>query len=125
MRQNIGDILPRVASNVRKVKCHLSSDSLCCAASAQRASVAGGIFLDVHPILPTRTETAIIMVANKGLIFKKALDAFPIIGEHLDLETRDFDVDIDITNGSLTVKNLFFLFNLYQRGCMRVLDSAT
>ncbi|KAF1974392.1 GroES-like protein [Bimuria novae-zelandiae CBS 107.79] len=58
------------------------------------------------------------MVANKGLIFKNAPDAFPIIGEHLDLST-------DPVDGTLTVQNLLISFDPYQRGCMRDPDSAT
>lgn len=65
------------------------------------------------------------MVANKSLIFKKAPEGFPVIGEHLDVETRDFDVDAEPGEGCLTVKNLMLSFDPYQRGCMRTPDRAT
>ncbi|KAF2682952.1 putative zinc-type alcohol dehydrogenase-like protein PB24D3.08c [Lentithecium fluviatile CBS 122367] len=65
------------------------------------------------------------MVANKGLIFKKVPEAFPVIGEHLDVETREFDIDTEPPEGGLTVKNLFLSFDPYQRGCMREPDNYT
>jgi NADPH-dependent curcumin reductase CurA len=65
------------------------------------------------------------MVANKSLIFKRAPEGFPVIGEHLDVETRDFNPDTEPDEGYLTVKNLLLSFDPYQRGCMRVPDSAT
>ncbi|PVH98331.1 putative zinc-type alcohol dehydrogenase-like protein PB24D3.08c [Periconia macrospinosa] len=65
------------------------------------------------------------MVANRGLIFKKVPEGFPVVGEHLDVETRDFDLDAEPVEGSLTVKNLLISFDPYQRGCMRQPDNAT
>jgi NADPH-dependent curcumin reductase CurA len=65
------------------------------------------------------------MVANKGLIFKRAPEGFPVIGEHLDVETRDFNPGTEPDEGCLTVKNLLLSFDPYQRGCMRAPDSAT
>lgn len=65
------------------------------------------------------------MVANIGLIFKKAPEAFPVIGEHLDVETREFNFDSEPPQGGLTVKNLYISFDPYQRGCMRDPDNAS
>lgn len=65
------------------------------------------------------------MVPNVGLIFKKVPEAFPVIGEHLDVETRQFDLNTEPPEGGLTVKNLYISFDPYQRGCMREPDNAT
>ena len=59
------------------------------------------------------------MVQNKGLIFKKAPEAWPVAGEHLAVEAREFDLDQQIPEGGLIVKNFYASFDPYQRGRMR------
>ena len=59
------------------------------------------------------------MVQNKGLIFKKPVHAAPVPGEHLVVETREFDLDAAPPKGGLTTKNYFVSFDPYQRGRMR------
>ncbi len=52
------------------------------------------------------------MVANSGLFFKKVPEGFPVIGEHISLETREFDLNTEPPEGGLTVKNLYLSFIL-------------
>lgn len=59
------------------------------------------------------------MVHNKGLIFKKAPLAVPVAGEHLAVETREFDPTADPPKGGVTAKNFYVSFDPYQRGRMR------
>jgi len=59
------------------------------------------------------------MVQNKGLIFKKAPEAWPVAGEHLAVEAREFDLDQQIPEGGLIVNNFYASFDPYQRGRMR------
>ncbi|KAF2475279.1 NAD(P)-binding protein [Lindgomyces ingoldianus] len=65
------------------------------------------------------------MVQNLGLIFKKVPVASPIVGEHIDIESRDFDADTEAPEGGVTVKNIYLSFDPYQRGCMREPDNGT
>lgn len=65
------------------------------------------------------------MVSNTALIFKKVPESFPIVGEHLSVETREFEVDMSPPEGGLTVKNIYISFDPYQRGAMREPDNAT
>jgi NADPH-dependent curcumin reductase CurA len=59
------------------------------------------------------------MVANKGVIFKKAPEGWPVVGEHLAVEARDFDPDASPPRGGITTKNLYASFDPYMRGRMR------
>ena len=59
------------------------------------------------------------MVQNKGLIFKKSVHAAPVAGEHLVVETREFDLDAAPPKGGITLKNYYVSFDPYQRGRMR------
>lgn len=59
------------------------------------------------------------MVQNKGLIFKKAPEGWPVPGEHLAVEAREFDLEQQIPEGGLIVKNFYASFDPYQRGRMR------
>jgi len=59
------------------------------------------------------------MVQNKGLIFKKRPDGWPVAGEHLVTETREIDFEKDCPDGGLVVKNFYVSFDPYQRGRMR------
>ena len=59
------------------------------------------------------------MVENKGLIFKKVPTGWPVPGEHLAIETRDFDPEASPPKGGITTKNYYVSFDPYQRGRMR------
>lgn len=65
------------------------------------------------------------MVVNTGLIFKKVPDSLPVIGEHIVIERREFDLDTEPLEGALTVENFLLSFDPYQRGCLREPDRAT
>ena len=65
------------------------------------------------------------MVQNKGLIFKKVPQHLPVVGEHLDVEARDFDLDAAPPTNGITVKVYYVSFDPYQRGGMRVPDTET
>ncbi len=59
------------------------------------------------------------MVQNKGVIFKAVPKGWPVPGEHLTLETREFDPDAAPPKGGITTKNYSVSFDPYQRGRMR------
>lgn len=59
------------------------------------------------------------MVQNKGLIFKKVPTGVPVPGEHLAVETREFDLEQAPPAGGITTKNFYASFDPYQRGRMR------
>lgn len=59
------------------------------------------------------------MVQNKGLIFKKVPSGWPVEGQDLVIEARDFDLDQEPPKGGLTLKNYYLSFDPYQRGRMR------
>jgi NADPH-dependent curcumin reductase CurA len=59
------------------------------------------------------------MVQNKGIFFKKIPTGLPVPGEHLAVETRQFDVEQAPPAGGLTTKNIYASFDPYQRGRMR------
>jgi NADPH-dependent curcumin reductase CurA len=59
------------------------------------------------------------MVQNKGVIFKKAPDGWPKPGEDLVVETREIDLDQQLPEGGLLVKNFYASFDPYMRGRMR------
>lgn len=59
------------------------------------------------------------MVQNKGLIFKKVPSGWPVEGQDLVIEARDFDLDQEPPKGGLTIKNYYISFDPYQRGRMR------
>lgn len=63
------------------------------------------------------------MVQNKGLIFKSAPSGWPVEGENLVIEARDFDVNAQPPEDGLTTKNLYFSFDPYLRGRMRASQS--
>jgi NADPH-dependent curcumin reductase CurA len=65
------------------------------------------------------------MVANTALIYKKAPAATPVLGEHIAVETREFDENASPPENGLIVKNLYLSFDPYQRGNMRDPDGAT
>lgn len=59
------------------------------------------------------------MVQNRGLIFKKAPSGWPVPGEHLAIETRNFDLEASPPEDGITTKNYYVSFDPYQRGRMR------
>ena len=59
------------------------------------------------------------MVQNKGLIFKQIPEGWPKAGEHLTIEDRPIDLNQDLPEGALLVKNFYASFDPYQRGRMR------
>ena len=61
----------------------------------------------------------LIMVQNKGLIFKKAPSGWPVAGEHIATEIREIDLEKDCPDGGIIVKNSYVSFDPYQRGRMR------
>lgn len=65
------------------------------------------------------------MVQNKGVIFKKVPSGWPVAGEHLAVEAREFDLEQQIPEGGLIVKNYYASFDPYQRGRMRNADTKS
>lgn len=59
------------------------------------------------------------MVQNKGLIYRKVPTGWPVAGEHLATEVSQIDLEKDIPEGGVIVKNHFVSFDPYQRGRMR------
>ncbi|KAF3042003.1 hypothetical protein E8E11_004323 [Didymella keratinophila] len=59
------------------------------------------------------------MVQNKGVIFKKVPEGWPVPGQDLAVEAREFDLEQQIPEGGLIVKNFYASFDPYQRGRMR------
>jgi NADPH-dependent curcumin reductase CurA len=59
------------------------------------------------------------MVQNKGLIFKQVPSGWPVAGQDIAVEAREFDLEQQIPEGGLIVKNFYASFDPYQRGRMR------
>ncbi|KAJ4321091.1 hypothetical protein N0V94_003038 [Neodidymelliopsis sp. IMI 364377] len=59
------------------------------------------------------------MVQNKGVIFKQVPEGWPKPGQDIAVEAREFDLEQQIPEGGLIVKNLYASFDPYQRGRMR------
>ncbi|KAH7357550.1 NADP-dependent leukotriene B4 12-hydroxydehydrogenase [Pyrenochaeta sp. MPI-SDFR-AT-0127] len=59
------------------------------------------------------------MVQNKGLIFKKVPEGWPKPGQDLVIEDRPIDLDQQLSEGAILVKNFYASFDPYQRGRMR------
>ena len=60
------------------------------------------------------------MVQNKGFIFKSPPSGgYPVPGENILVEARDFDLDTSPPKEGLTTKNFYASFDPYQRGRMR------
>jgi len=59
------------------------------------------------------------MVQNKGIIFKQVPNGWPVPGQDLAIEAREFDVDQTPPEGGITVKTYYASFDPYQRGRMR------
>jgi NADPH-dependent curcumin reductase CurA len=65
------------------------------------------------------------MVQNKGIIFKKVPEGWPVVGQDIAVETRDIDLDQKLPEGSILVKNFYASFDPYQRGRMRAPDAKS
>ncbi|KAK9414529.1 hypothetical protein SUNI508_11102 [Seiridium unicorne] len=59
------------------------------------------------------------MPGNKTLIFNKVPEGYPVPGEHLVVEDRDFDKNAAAPEGGITVEVLSASFDPYLRGRMR------
>ncbi|KAF2276977.1 NAD(P)-binding protein [Westerdykella ornata] len=59
------------------------------------------------------------MVQNKGVIFKKIPEGWPVPGQDLAVEAREFDLDQTPPEGGVTVRNYYASLDPYQRGRMR------
>lgn len=59
------------------------------------------------------------MVQNKGIIFKSVPKGWPVPGENLAIEAREFDTNAVPPKGGITTKNYYLSFDPYQRGRMR------
>ena len=59
------------------------------------------------------------MVQNKGFIFSKVPNGWPVAGQDLTIEDRPFDLEQSPPEGGVTVKNFYASFDPYQRGRMR------
>jgi NADPH-dependent curcumin reductase CurA len=62
------------------------------------------------------------MVQNKGVIFKKVPEGWPVAGQDLTIEDRPFDLEQSPPQGGVTVRNYYASFDPYQRGRMRPAD---
>lgn len=65
------------------------------------------------------------MVQNKGVIFKSVPKGWPVPGENLALETREFDPNAAPPIGGMTTKNYSVSFDPYQRGRMRAPETES
>lgn len=62
------------------------------------------------------------MVQNKGLIFKSVPSGWPVPGENLAVEAREFDLDASPPKDGITTKNCYLSFDPYLRSLMRAPD---
>ncbi|CAN9112758.1 unnamed protein product [Alternaria alternata] len=62
------------------------------------------------------------MVQNKGVIFKNVPEGWPKPGQDLTVEAREIDLEQQLPEGALLVKNFYASFDPYQRGRMRAPD---
>lgn len=58
------------------------------------------------------------MVSNKAFIFKKVPTHAPVPGEHLTIETHEFDLTQEPPSGGAVVRGLYFSLDPYMRGRM-------
>ena len=64
-------------------------------------------------------HAAVNMVQDKGLIYKKVPNGWPVPGQDLAVEAREFDPNQTPPSGGITTKNYYASFDPYQRGRMR------
>lgn len=65
------------------------------------------------------------MVQNKGVIFKQVPNGWPKAGQDLVVESRDIDLEQQLPEGALIVKNFYASFDPYQRGRMRAPETKS
>ena len=65
------------------------------------------------------------MVQNKSLIFKNVPSGWPVPGQDLAVEAREFDLDAAAPEDGLTVQLHYASFDPYQRGRMRPADAES
>ena len=75
-----------------------------------------GLRLDQTYINPSENLT---MVQNKGLVFKQIPNGWPVIGQDIAVEARDFDLNAPLPKGGITTQNFYCSFDPYQRGRLR------
>ncbi|CAG8817271.1 37404_t:CDS:2, partial [Gigaspora margarita] len=60
------------------------------------------------------------MPSNKGVIFKAIPDGYPVIGEHIELVTREIDIkNFPLADGDILIKNQYLSLDPYMRSRMR------
>ncbi|CAG8787234.1 21225_t:CDS:1, partial [Racocetra persica] len=60
------------------------------------------------------------MPSNHGVIFKAIPDGYPALGEHMELVTREIDIEtFSLGDGDILVKNQYLSLDPYMRGRMR------
>ncbi|KAJ5816072.1 Polyketide synthase enoylreductase [Penicillium robsamsonii] len=59
------------------------------------------------------------MSVNKVLTFKKIPQGFPVAGEHLVVETADYDANVATPDNGVVLQSLYTSFDPYMRGRMR------
>ncbi|KAL9003695.1 MAG: hypothetical protein Q9188_003455 [Gyalolechia gomerana] len=65
------------------------------------------------------------MVQNKGLIFKKVPNGWPVPGQDLAVEDQGFDLDAEPPKDGITVQNFYASFDPYQRARMQEPDAKS
>lgn len=60
-----------------------------------------------------------VQVQNKGLIFKEPPTTWPVVGTHLAVEARSFDLNQAPPPGGVITRNLYSSLDPYMRGRMR------
>ncbi|KAL9600944.1 MAG: hypothetical protein Q9219_002879 [cf. Caloplaca sp. 3 TL-2023] len=65
------------------------------------------------------------MVQNKGLIFKKIPNGWPVAGQDLAVEDQGFDLDAEPPQDGIITQNFYASFDPYQRGRMREPESES
>ena len=65
------------------------------------------------------------MVQNKSLVFTKVPTHAPVPGEHINLETRDFDSNQSPPKNGITAKTLYISLDPYMRGRMRPAETKS
>ncbi|CAG8527036.1 30702_t:CDS:2 [Gigaspora margarita] len=60
------------------------------------------------------------MPSNKSIIFKAVPDGYPVVGEHMELVTKEIDIEnFSLNDGDILVKNHYISLDPYMRGKMR------
>ncbi|KAF0484672.1 NADP-binding protein [Gigaspora margarita] len=60
------------------------------------------------------------MPSNKSIIFKAVPDGYPVAGEHMELVTKEIDIEnFSLADGDILVKNHYMSLDPYMRGKMR------